>query len=129
MDKISNLIIGIKNAGSAEKEHASVPFSNFKMEVANVLKKEGFLKDVSKKGKKPKHTIEMTILYREDGSPRVTDVYRVSKPSKRIYYGAKDIRAVKGGLGTLILSTPKGILTDKQARKAGVGGEALFKIW
>ena len=129
MDKISNLIIGIKNAGSAKKEHVSVPFSNFRMEVANVLKKEGYLEDVNKKGKKPKHTIEMTILYNKDGSPKVTDVYRVSKPSKRIYYGAKDIRAVKGGQGALILSTPKGILTDKQARKENVGGEALFKIW
>ncbi|MDD2935303.1 MAG: 30S ribosomal protein S8 [Candidatus Pacebacteria bacterium] len=129
MDKISNLIINIKNAGSVEKEHASVPFSNFRMEIANLLKKEGYLKDVVKKGKKPKFTIEMSIAYKEDGTPRVSDVKRVSKPSKRIYFGAKDIRPVKGGRGILVLSTPKGILTDRQARKENVGGEVLFKIW
>ncbi len=129
MDKISNLIISIKNAGNAEKEHASVPFSKFKMEIATVLKKEGYLKDFSKKGKKPKYILEMTILYNDDGSPKVNDVLRVSKPSKKIYFGTKEIRSVKGGRGALILSTPKGILTDKQARREKVGGEALFKIW
>ncbi|MBU1557829.1 30S ribosomal protein S8 [Patescibacteria group bacterium] len=129
MDKISNLIINIKNAGSAQKEYASVPYSNFKMEVAKVLKKEGYLESVSKKGKKVKKTIEMGILYDENGVSKVKEVKRISKPSKRIYYGAKDIKAVRGGLGTLVLSTPKGILTDKQAKKENVGGEALFKIW
>ncbi|OGD69455.1 30S ribosomal protein S8 [Candidatus Campbellbacteria bacterium RIFCSPLOWO2_01_FULL_34_15] len=129
MDKISNLIINIKNAGNVEKEHASVPFSNFRMEIALLLKKEGYLKDVVKKGKKPKFTIEMEIAFKEDGTPRVEDVKRVSKPSKRIYFGAKDIRPVKGGRGILVLSTPKGILTDRQARKENVGGEVLFKIW
>src|SRR3989344_2099356 len=129
MDKISNLIINIKNAGNAGKEHASVPFSNFKMEVAEVLKREGYLKDVSKKGKKPKFSIEMELAYNPDGTPRVNDVKRVSKPSKRVYFGISDIRPVKGGYGILVISTPKGILTDKQARKEKVGGEALFKIW
>lgn len=129
MDKISNLIINIKNAGSVNKEHASVPFSKFKMEIASKLEKEGYLKSVSKKGKKVKKTIEMEILYNENGSPRVTDVVRMSKPSKRIYFGAKDVRPVRGGRGILILSTPKGILTDKEAKKENIGGEALFKIW
>lgn len=129
MDKISNLIINIKNAGNVNKEHASVPFSKFKMEVAFKLQKEGYLKSATKKGKKVKKTIEIEILYKEDGSPKIIDVVRISKPSKRVYYGAKDIRTVKGGRGTLILSTPKGILTDKEAKKENIGGEALFKIW
>ena len=129
MDKISNLIINIKNAGSARKEYASVSYSNFKMAIAKLLEKEGYLANVSKKGKKVKKIIEMEIFYNENGSSKVLGVKRISKPSKRIYFGMKDIRKVKGGHGTLILSTPKGILTGEQARKEKVGGEALFKIW
>ncbi|OGD67616.1 30S ribosomal protein S8 [Candidatus Campbellbacteria bacterium RIFOXYC2_FULL_35_25] len=129
MDKISNLIISIKNASNARKEYASVPFSKFKLEIAELLQKENYIKSVSKKGKKVKKTLELEISYNEDKSPKITDVKRVSKLSKRIYFGVKDIRTVKGGKGLLVLSTPKGILTDRQARKEGVGGEALFKIW
>lgn len=129
MDKISNLIIGIKNAGAVNKENASVPYSDFKMEIANVLKKEGFIKTASKKGKKTEKTIEIGIAYLKDNTPRVINVDRISKPSKRIYLGVNDIRPVKGGKGVLVLSTPKGILTDKEAKAQNVGGEALFKIW
>ncbi len=129
MDKISNLIISIKNAGNVRKETASVPYSQYKMEITKLLKKEGFLVSAESKGKKVKKTIQMGIAYNENGKPKINDVKRISKPSKRIYYGAKDIRPVKGGFGTLILSTPKGIMTDKMARKEKVGGEALFKIW
>lgn len=129
MDKISNLIINIKNSSRVGKEHASVPFSKFKMEIANLLEKEGFIKSAVKKGKKVKKTIEMEISYDEKGAPRVNDVKRVSKPSKRVYMGAGDIKPVKGGRGILVLSTPKGIKTDKEAKKENIGGEALFKIW
>ena len=129
MDKISNFIINIKNAGNAGKESTSVPFSNFKMEIAKALVKEGLVKSANKKGKGVKKTIEIELAFMEDGSRRIGDVKRVSKPSKRIYMGAKDVRPVRNGRGVLVLSTPKGILTDRQARKENVGGEALFKIW
>ena len=129
MDKISNLIINIKNAGRAKKEYAFVPYSQYKMAIAKLLKKEGFLASAESKGKKAKRTIQMEIAYNEDGSPKLTDVVRISKPSKRVYFGVNDIRPVKGGFGVLVLSTPKGIMTDKMARKENVGGEALFKIW
>ncbi|MFC1623529.1 30S ribosomal protein S8 [Patescibacteria group bacterium] len=129
MDKISNLIINIKNSSRVGNEHASVPFSKFKMEIANLLKKEGFIKSVAKKGKKVKKTLEMELSYDEKGVSKVSDVKRVSKPSKRIYLGAKDIRPVRGGKGILVLSTPKGVITGDQARKKKVGGEALFKIY
>jgi small subunit ribosomal protein S8 len=129
MDKISNLIINIKNSSCVGKEHASVPFSKYKMEIATLLEKEGFIKSVTKKGKKIKKTIEMEIAYDEKGKSKVNDVQRISKPSKRIYIGANDIRPVKGGSGVLVISTPKGIMTDKQARKENVGGEILFKVW
>ncbi len=129
MDKISNLIINIKNASCAGNEYASVSYSNFKMEIANLLKKEGYLKSVAKKGKGVKTTIEMGLVYDAKNNPKVHDVKRVSKPSKRIYFGAKDIKSVKGGYGIIVMSTPKGVLTGKDAVKEGVGGEALFKIW
>lgn len=129
MDKISNLIISIKNSGAVNKEHASIPFSKFKMEIVDVLKKEGYIKSITKKGKKVKKTLEIGILYNEDNTPFIQGLVRVSKPSKRVYMGAKEIKPVKGGRGALILSTPKGIMTDKQARKENVGGEVLFKIW
>ena len=129
MDKISNLIINIKNAGGARNEYASVPYSQYKMSIAKLLKKDGFLTSVESKGKKVKRTIQMGIVYNEEGKPKLQNVIRVSKPSKRVYLGAKEVYSVKGGTGILVLSTPKGILTDKMARKEKVGGEALFKIW
>ena len=127
-DSISNLIIQIKNAARAGRPSISVPYSNLKLAIASILEKEGFLKLVTKRGKKVAKSIEMELAY--DGKiPRVHDVVRVSKLSRRIYQKAKDIHSVRQGYGRLILSTPKGILTDRQARKEKVGGEALFKIW
>lgn len=127
MDAIADLIIRIKNASSAGKESVSVPHSKLKEAVATVLEKEGFVAGVSVKGKKQK-SLEMAMVYDEYG-PRVKGVERVSKLSKRQYAGAKDLRPVKQGHGVLVLSTPKGLLTDFEARKQGVGGELLFKIW
>ncbi len=127
-DSISNLIIQIKNAARAGRPSIPVPYSNLKLAIASILEKEGFLKLVTKRGKKVAKSIEMELAY--DGKiPRVHDVVRVSKLSRRIYQKAKDIHSVRQGYGRLILSTPKGILTDRQARKEKVGGEALFKIW
>jgi len=129
MDKISNLIIGIKNAGDAKNEKVFIPYSNFKMEIVNLLQKEGFVGLVNKKNKKNEKMIEIEILYNEDKNPKIGGVKRVSKLSKRVYLGAKEIRFVRGGHGALVLSTPKGVMTGKQAKKEKVGGEALFEIW
>ncbi|HYC34455.1 MAG TPA: 30S ribosomal protein S8, partial [Candidatus Paceibacterota bacterium] len=84
--------------------------------------------DFSKKGKKVVKTLEVELMY-EEGKPRITDVERVSKFSRRVYQGAKDLKPVRNGYGIMVLTTPKGILSDKTARKEKVGGEALFKIW
>lgn len=129
MDKISNLIINIKNAGAVGKEFASVPHSKYKEEIAELLKREGYIKSVAKKGKKVKKTLEIGLLYDTKGNHKIKGVERVSKPSKRVYFGVSEINPVKYGHGIMVLSTPKGILTDKVARKEKVGGEALFKIW
>jgi small subunit ribosomal protein S8 len=127
-DPISDLIIRIKNGSTAGKDTVSVSYSKVKDAIAQVLQKEGFLKSVEKKGKTVTSSLEVGLVY-EDTKPKVQGVERVSKLSKRVYVGSADIKPVRNGFGRLIISTPKGILTDAQARKQKVGGEALFKIW
>jgi len=126
MDQIANMMNMIKNAGRAGHEFVVVPHSKLKFSIAECLVKEGYLKGVSKKTKKGFPTIELELAYVEDGVPKVIGVDRVSKSSCRVYKGVKDI---KRSHGLTILSTPKGVLTDKEARKEMVGGEVLFKLW
>jgi small subunit ribosomal protein S8 len=127
MDPIANMLIAIKNAGSVKKASVVVPHSKMKEAIASVLKEEGYIKTYKVDGD-IKKTLEIVLEYK-GGSPRVTDVKRVSKSSKRVYAGVKGIAPVKYGHGLRVLSTPKGILTDKLARKEMVGGEVLFTIW
>lgn len=129
VDPISDLIIRIKNASDAGKASLTIPYSTFKEAVAKLLAKEGYIKSVEPKGKKVSRYLEIELLYGEDKTPRIQGVDRVSKLSKRIYAKAKDLRPFHSGFGSVILSTPKGILSDKDARKEKVGGEVLFKIW
>lgn len=129
MDHIADMITRIKNAGDVKKESLVFPYSKIKFEIASVLEKEGFLKSVSKKGKKITKFIEAELVYEADGTPKVRGVERVSKLSKRMYQKAKELRPVKYGTGHLILTTPKGIMTGRDAKKENVGGEILFKIW
>ncbi len=128
MDPISNMIIMLKNASLAGKEYVSMPYSNMKNSIAECLKKEGFIGKVSKKAKKGFPTLEMELVY-VNNKPKITEVERISKQSRRVYFQVKDIYPVRSGSGILILSTPKGILSGKEARKEQVGGEALFKVW
>ena len=127
-DSIADMITRIKNASDSKKESVVFPYSKLKLAILDALMKEGFIKSFSKKGKKVVKFIEVVLIY-ENGEPRIQDIVRVSKTSKRIYNKAKDIRRVKSGIGALILSTSKGIMTDKAAKVANIGGEALFKIW
>lgn len=128
-DPIGDFINQIKNGGAVKKATVSVPFSNFKFSIAEKLKTEGWVKGVEKKGKKVKKIIDVTLKYDDSGIHFIQGVKRVSKPGRRIYRGAGEIIPVKYGFGALILSTPKGIKTDKEAKKEKVGGEALFQIW
>ena len=128
MDPISDMIVQIKNASSAGKESVVLPYSKLKLTILDVLMKEGFVKSFGKKGKKVVKFIEV-VLAEENGEPKIHEVQRISKSSRRVYQKAKDIRGVKNGFGILVLSTPKGIMSDKTARMEKVGGEALFKIW
>ena len=126
MDQIANMINMVKNAGRAEHELVVVPHSKIKLSIAECLVKEGYLKSVSKKTKKGFPVLELEVAYTEDKTPKITGVDRISKSSCRVYKGVKEI---KRSYGTTIFSTPKGILTDKQARKEMVGGEVLFRVW
>lgn len=127
-DPISNLIIGIKNASRAGKPAVRVPHSRLKQAIADVLVREGYLAVAEKKGKKTRKFLEVEVAF-ENGTPRVHDVKRISKPSKRVYYAVADITPVRNGYGHIILTTPQGVMTGDEARKAKVGGEALFLIW
>ncbi len=127
MDQIANMLISIKNGGLVKKATVTLPASKLKSSILELLKQEGYIKTYSvTEGVKP--TVEVVIAYTK-GSPRINGVARVSKQSKRIYTGVKDIKPFKYGHGMTVLSTPKGILSDKQARKEQVGGELLFTIW
>lgn len=127
-DSIANLITGLKNAQERGISSVHAPFSNLNVSILNVLKKEGFISDFETRGKEVKKEIEISLKYNM-GSPAISDVKRVSKQSKRIYKSVDQIYPVKNGYGRLILSTPLGIVTDIEARKKKVGGEALFEIW
>jgi len=127
MDTIANMLVAIKNAGTVNKTSLTVPSSKMKIAILELLKKEGYIKTYKVEGD-VKPTIEIVLEYR-DKTPRITDIKRISKPSKRIYTGVKEISPVKYGFGIAVLSTPKGIMTEKEARKEMVGGEVLFKIW
>lgn len=127
-DPISNLIISLKNAAMVGKPSVVVPHSNLKLAIATVLAEQGFLASITKKGKKVKRSLELFLAY-NGTAPKINDVKRVSKPSKRIYKNYKQLRPVRQGFGIEVLSTPQGIMSGKQAKAAKVGGESLFMIW
>jgi small subunit ribosomal protein S8 len=129
MDQLANMMNMIKNASLTGHESITVSYSKIKFAVAECLEKEGYIKNVTKKTQKGFPIIELGLVYEEDGTPKITGTDRVSKSSSRVYKGVKDIRTTRNGYGLTVLSTPKGILTDKQARREMVGGEVLFKLW
>ena len=128
-DTIGDFIVRLTNAGAIHKASVSVPYSSFKLAVAEKLKELGYVKDIEKKGKKVKKTLDVALKYTEAGQHAISGVKRISKPGRRLYKGTGEIVPIRYGHGALILSTPKGVLSDKEARKHNVGGEALFEIW
>ena len=127
-DSIGDLIIRLKNANRVGKETVVVSASKLKEAVAKALERAGYVGEVSKK-KKDSRSLEITLIYGAEKAPKITDVQRISKPSRRVYQGSKDVKIFKNGFGTTIISTPKGILSDKEVKKEKVGGEVMFKIW
>ena len=131
-DKISELIISLKNASVVKKDKVIVSYSKLLESILTVLKEKNFIEsfEISKKDKAIKDkTITIVLKYDEKGIPAITDVKRVSKLSKRIYKKSKEIRSVKQGFGLAVISTPNGIVSDSFARENHVGGEVMFEIW
>jgi small subunit ribosomal protein S8 len=124
MDKVGDLLIRIKNGYMARLPEVSAPYSKLSMAICKLLKEEGFISDF----KNGERDIAITLKY-ADRKPVLTNVKRISKPGKRVYKGSKLIPRVYNGYGFAIISTPKGILSDKQARKEGVGGEIMAFVW
>ncbi|KKS65504.1 MAG: 30S ribosomal protein S8 [Parcubacteria group bacterium GW2011_GWA1_42_7] len=128
MDPISDFINRIKNAQKAGHEKMEVSFSNMKFELAKILNQENLIGQVERKGAKSKERLEIGLRY-EEGAPAIQEVRRISKPGQRIYRSNDKIRPVKQGYGLAIISTSRGLMTDKNARKQKIGGEILCEIW
>lgn len=126
-DPIGDFLIRIKNAGMRGHECVTAPYSKIKHNIADVLVAEGYAKDIVKKGKKIKKNIELGLIY-SDSKPKINDVKRISLPSRRVYKNAKDLAQMNRGRGIIIVSTPKGVITAKEAVKRKVGGEVLCSI-
>lgn len=127
-DPIGDLLTRIRNAQAVNKETVSVPFSRLKKEIAAVLKREGFIADFSVRGKDTKKSIDITLQY--DGEiPKITGFRRRSKLGQREYSGYNNLFPVREGYGVAVISTPRGVLSDKEARAKKVGGEVFFEVW
>lgn len=131
-DPISDFINRITNAQAVKAERVSAPFSKVKLAIANVLKSNGYVADIERTTKKARKAeleyLDLGLAYR-DGQPAISGVAIVSRPSRHIYAGAKDMKPVRSGFGIAVVSTSKGIMTSKDARKQNIGGEILFEIW
>lgn len=124
MDPVADALIRIKNAYSAHKKSVSVKYSKLIFNLMKVLQQEGYLEDAKLKDREIK-----VLLKYSNRKPAITDIKRISKPSLRVYKGVADLPAVLNGLGIAVISTPKGLMTDKMARKNKVGGEVLAFVW
>jgi len=127
-DPIANMLTSIRNAQAARKTNVRVPYSRLKADVADILRKAGYLGPVAVAEGDAQKLLEITLLYDADGRPRLRGLRRVSKPGRRWYVRKAEIPRVLSGAGVAVLSTPKGLLTDADARKHGVGGEVLCEI-
>ena len=128
-DPIGDFITRIKNAGKVKKDSVTVPFSKMKLSIAELLSAKGYVGAVTKKSKGNAKYLNVELLYTAEGQPRVSEVRRISKPSRRLYESAKNIKSFRRGYGMSVFSTPKGIMADVDAKKENVGGEFLFNIW
>ncbi len=127
-DPITDMLNQIRNAGAVEKTEVVLFFSKLKYEIATLLVAEGFLTDVKKVAKGKVKMLKLGLKY-NTGVPAIEDARRVSKPGQRIYAGFNEFKKVRGGFGISIVSTPKGLMTNNQARKAKLGGEVLLEVW
>ncbi len=129
MDTISDMLTRIRNAQAAKKADVVLPYSKFKHSLGKVLVAEGWVKNIDTKGEGILKTLVVILKYDDTGAPVINGIKRVSKPGQRIYADKTKVPRVMGGLGTTIVSTSRGLMTDKIARKEKVGGEIVCQIW
>jgi len=128
-DPIADMLTRIKNALMARHKTVVVPGSKLKIEIARILKEEGYIEDYRVIEEKPQIKIEIVLKYDEKKRPVIAGIKRVSKPGRRIYRGYRELPKVLNGMGIAIISTSQGIMTDHEARKRRVGGEVICEIW
>ena len=128
-DPIADFLTRIRNATGARKASVDVPWSRQKEEIARVLVEEGYLGAVAVVEATPRNVLRIDLRYDAQRQPVISGLKRVSRPSLRVYVGVADIQAVRRGLGINVLSTPKGILVDRNARRENVGGEVICTVW
>ncbi len=129
MDPISDMFTRIRNAIMARKKEVKFSYSKMKLEIARVLLEEGYINNFQVMGEGVKKEIAILLKYTLDGKSAISEIKRVSRPSRRVYTKCAEIPKTASGLGITLLSTPKGILSDRQARKERVGGEILGYVW
>ena len=135
-DPISDMLARIRNAVTAKHTRVDLPASKLKAEIARILQDEGYIQGFSrveepaqKDGRQPRQVIRLFLKYGPRGERVISGIERISRPGRRVYLGVEEVPTVLGGLGTSILTTSRGVMTGRAARKAGVGGEVLCNVW
>ena len=135
-DPISDMITRIRNAVTSKHTRVDMPASKLKAEIARILQDEGYIQgfrlieeSAEKAGRQPRQLIRVFLKYGPRGEKVISGIERISRPGRRVYIGVEEVPAVLGGLGTSILTTSRGVMTGRAARKAGVGGEVLCNVW
>lgn len=128
-DPIADMLTRIRNANTAKHAVVELPSSKFKLELARLLKSEGYISDFTEREVGKFKVLSITLKYEDNGIPVIRNLRRVSKPGLKVYSRSKNIHKVFGGLGIAIVSTSKGLLTDRRARKENIGGEVLCHVW
>jgi small subunit ribosomal protein S8 len=131
MDPISDMLTKIKNAGAVHKRTVSVTYSKIRYQLGKILTKEGFVEDIKKRTPSPNHPkgrLLLRLKY-DNSEPRIHEIKRISKPGGRVYFKKEKLYLPKAGYGILIISTSKGLLTSKEAKKKNIGGEPICEIW
>ena len=128
-DPIADFLTRIRNALTADHDHVDIPASGFKAELARILREQGYIEDVSVEPARVGEVLRLRLKYTEDRQPVISGLERLSRPGRRTYVGAGEVPKVLGGMGTAIVSTSRGVMTGHDARRQGVGGELVARVW
>lgn len=128
-DPVSDMLTRVRNANEGYKEQIDIPASNLKEQIARVLSEEGFVEGYERLDNGPQGNVRVFMKYGENEEKVITGIKRISKPGLRVYVDKDEVPEVLGGLGIAIISTSQGVMTDKDAREAGIGGEVLCYVW